>query len=385
MNMLNRRPIAGPAGPAMSGQPVRLALKALLLASGLAGSVSSPAQTPPVATLVASAPLPESGEPFVSRLGFTQDVRPRLRGPALYLKGDGPPEAQSFEAFMGKVTRDPVDVVVLGASYREYEGECVALNLLRQVNSCTTIVLSDPDDAADPQVVAAVERAEVVYFRGGDQCNFVRWRDSPLLKAVRAVVQRGGGAGGGSAGLAIQGSLAVYDGCNGSARSPGALNNPYQSSVSFSPSLFNWPQLGDMLTDSHFVKRDRMGRMMAFLCRQLTTGQTDSAWGLGVNDGAAVLVDRDGQATVFGDTAYLVQADRPGARCLDVGAPLTYTGFKVWRLEVGERYDFARRPRTGFYRVDVDNGVLSRNPYLAPTGVEAYANARRTPDRDSGL
>jgi cyanophycinase-like exopeptidase len=126
--------------------------------------------------------------------------------------------------------------------------------------------------------------------------------------------------------------------------------------------------------------------MMAFLCRQLSTGQTDSAWGLGVNDGGAVLVDRDGQATVFGDTAYWVHADRPGARCLDIGTPLTYTGFKVWRLEVGERYDFNlnRRPRTGFYLVNVDNGVLSRNPYQAPTGVDAYANARRTPDRESG-
>lgn len=321
----------------------------------------------------------------INRLGFVDDVQPRLRGPALYLKGDGPPEAESFAEFAKRVARDPVDVVVLGASYPDYEGECVRLNTLPQVNSCTTIVIRDPAAADQPEAVKAIQNAELVYFRGGDQCNFVRWKDSRLLAAVKAVVMRGGGTGGGSAGLAIQGSLAVYDGCNGSARSAGALNNPFQTNVSFSPSLFAWPYLDDMLMDSHFVKRDRMGRLMAFLCRQLGDGRIESAWGLGINDGTAVLVDRQGQATVYGDTAYLVEADRPGAGCQPSGEPLTYAGYKVWRLDAGQRYDFAQRPRTGYYRVDVEQGVIQRDPYHAPSSAAALANAGRTPDRMGGL
>lgn len=351
------------------------------------GVVWAVASTSQAQSTVAAPLAPQFSEAglHISRLGFTDNTKPRLRGPALYLKGDGPPDLESFAEFAKRVSADPVDVVVLGASYPDYEGECMRLNTLPQVNSCTTVVIRDPQAAQSPQAVAAVKGAELVYFRGGDQCNFVQWKDSPLLAAVKDVVMRGGGTGGGSAGLAIQGSLAVYDGCNGSARSTGALKNPFQNNVSFSPSLFAWPYLDDMLMDSHFVKRDRMGRLMAFLCRQLGDGRIEAAWGLGINDDTAVLVDRQGQATVFGDTAYLVEADRPGAGCQPSGEPLTYAGYKVWRLDAGQHYDFAHRPRSGFYRVDVEQGVIQRDPYQVPTGSAALANAGRSPDRLGGL
>ncbi|GAA0768915.1 hypothetical protein LRH25_03270 [Ideonella azotifigens] len=322
----------------------------------------------------------------ISRLGFTDDVQPRLQGPAFYLKGDGAPEARSFEAFVDQLSHEPVDVVVMGASYRDWEGECRTLNALPNVNSCTTIVIRDARDAADPDVLAALKQAEVVYFRGGDQCNFVQWRNSPIPAAVQAVVERGGGTGGGSAGLAIQGSLAVYDGCRGSVNSSLALADPYRNSVSFTENLFNWPGLESTLTDSHFVKRDRMGRLLAFLCRQLGSREVDEAWGLGINEGTAVLIDRDGKGTVYGDTAFVVLADRPGYGCRQENDPVTYTGYKVWRLEPGSLYDFSERPQTGFYRLDVDQGVvLSRNPYIAPALSEAHATAGRTPDRFGGL
>lgn len=310
----------------------------------------------------------------ISRLGFTDDVAPALQGPAFYLKGDGAPEAHSFGEFVGQVASEPVDVVVLGASYRDWEGECTLINGLPQVNSCTTIVIRDPQDANDPEVLDTLNQAEVVYFRGGDQCNFMRWRDSPIFSAVRSLVQRGGGTGGGSAGLAIQGGLAVYDGCTGSVNSSLALADPFRSSVSFTDRVFDWSALDATLTDSHFVKRDRMGRLMAFLCRQLGSGEREQAWGLGINEGTVVLIDRQGQGTVYGDTAFMVLADRPDHGCRQEADPVTYTGYKVWRLEGGQSFDFARRPQTGYYRVDVAQGVLSRDPYRPPTAETVTAH-----------
>ncbi|MFZ2989649.1 hypothetical protein, partial [Ideonella sp.] len=215
----------------------------------------------------------------INRLGFTDDVQAPLQGPAFYLKGDGAPEAQSFGDFVSEISGVAIDVVVLGASYRDWEGECRLINGLERVNSCTTIVIRDPQDVDDPEVLAAVKQAEVVYFRGGDQCNFMQWKSSAIMAEVKALVQRGGGTGGGSAGLAIQGALAVYDGCRGSVNSTLALADPYRPSVSLTERLFDWSALDATLTDSHFVKRDRMGRLMAFLCRRLGDGVTEQAWG----------------------------------------------------------------------------------------------------------
>jgi cyanophycinase-like exopeptidase len=330
------------------------------------------------APALAQAQVPESTL-SLSRLGSPDDASPVLHGPALYLKGDGAPEASSFTEFVSQVAHTAVDVVVLGASYPGWEGECKLINSLPQVNSCTTIVIRDPEDASNPDVLSALAQAEVVYFRGGDQCNFMRWRNSPIFPAVRELVQRGGGTGGGSAGLAIQGGLAVYDGCSGSVNSPLALADPYRTSVSFTRQVFNWAPLDATLTDSHFVKRDRMGRLMAFLCRQLGDGQHDQAWGLGVNEGTTVVIDRLGQGTVFGDSAYVVLADQPEHGCTHESDPVNYTGYKVWRLEGGQAFDFMHRPRNGYYQVDVAQGQLSRDPYQPPASTDTLTAHNSAP------
>jgi cyanophycinase-like exopeptidase len=123
-----------------------------------------------------------------------------------------------------------------------------------------------------------------------------------------------------------------------------------------------------------------MGRMMAFLCRQLGSGRTQNAWGLGINEGAAIVIDRDGIGTVYGETAYIVQADRPNTACRSEDQPVNYAGYKIWRLDPGSRYDFAQRPQSGFYRVDVEQGQLSGNPYVRPEVEGALAKAQPRSD-----
>jgi cyanophycinase-like exopeptidase len=334
-----------------------------------------------------AAAAPAGGSSVVmNRLGHADDVQPVLHGPSFYLKGDGAPAPDSFALFASQVADTPVDVVVLGASYVDHEGECKLLVTLEQVHSCTTIVIRDLDGTDDPAVLAALRQAEIIYFRGGNQCNLVGWRDTPIHDAVVSLVARGGGTGGGSAGLAIQGALAVYDGCQGSARSKLALASPYGASISFTPSLFDWAPLGATLTDSHFVKRDRMGRLMAFLCRQLAGGKRDQVWGLGIDEGSTMVIDRGGLGTVFGDVAYMVHADQASSACESDHDPVTYLGFKVWRLPVGSTYDFTDRPEAGYYRIDVVEGVLSANPYAGPAvAAEASATAGQTLAGSPGL
>jgi cyanophycinase len=255
-----------------------------------------------------------------------------------------------------------IDVVVLRASgadgYNDY------LLAMPGVDSVTSFVITDLFSAQTPEVVNAVRDAEYVFFAGGDQCNYVKYfLNGPIEEMVRRVYARGGAIGGTSAGMAIQGK-AVYDACtDASAQSVLALADPYNGEISFTTDLFDWRDLGNVVTDTHFAQRDRMGRLFAFIARQLRESDQDAFLGIAANERTAVLVDENGMAHVFGNgPAYFVLGDHFPERALP-GQPLTYCGFKIWRAPSGLSFDLRHRPAHGYYSVDVRDGVILQNPY----------------------
>lgn len=301
------------------------------------------------------------------RLGSAADAAPALLGPSFFLQGNGAPLAGAFQAHVDQVAAAPLDVVVLAASFPSSGSqtpECDRLIVLRNVSSCETITITAARYAGDAGAAAAVDSAEIVYFAGGNQCNYIGWQGSAVHSAVKGVVARGGGVGGGSAGLAIQGDYA-YDGCAGSATSAEALANPYDRGISFSYDYFDWPSLGAVITDSHFVARDRMGRLMAFVCRQLAEGRAPAVYGLGVEEDSAVLIDRAGRGVVYGDVAYVVLGDHAPERCVS-RKPVTFSNFKIWRLDAGASFDFAARPQAGFYTRSVADGLITGGSPYSP-------------------
>jgi cyanophycinase-like exopeptidase len=308
-------------------------------------------------------PLDGSYGVEVVRQGATTDATPVLKGPSLLLQGDGTPLEAALRAHVRQVADRPLDVVVLAASFPERGGatpECDRLTDRSRLHSCTTIIIPDPRGADVQAVADTVRRAEVVYFAGGNQCNYVEWRGTAVHAAVKTVVERGGGVGGGSAGLAVQGDI-VYDGCAGSVRSDEALSNPYHRRISFSDSVFAWPALDRVITDSHFAERDRMGRLLAFVARQ-TAGRADAFYGLGVNEATAVVIGPEQTGRVYGNRAYLVHAGH-APETVQPGTPLTYDRVSIVRLSPGATYDFAERPLDSAYVRSVESGELSANPY----------------------
>ena len=254
-----------------------------------------------------------------------------------------------------------VDVVVLRSTGADgYNPYIFAMN---GVDSVETLVITRPADANAPDVEATVRNAEVVFFAGGDQCDYVtNFKGTRVETAVESVYARGGGVGGTSAGLAILGDY-TYDGCGGSATSADALGNPFHRRVTFTYDFFHFANLERTITDSHFVARDRMGRLMAFLARQIQDGRTPSALGVAVNEVTSVQVDRNGLATVYGDgPAYFVLADHAPEVCLP-RTPLTYPNYKIWKVLPGGTFDLHNRPTLGYYLRSVSNGVISADPY----------------------
>lgn len=254
-----------------------------------------------------------------------------------------------------------VDVVVLRSSGSNgYNDPVYAMN---GVDSVETLVITSARDANTAAVETTVRNAEVVFFAGGNQCDYVRFfRGTRVETAVESVYARGGGVGGTSAGLAIQ-SPFVYDGCSGSATSSQALANPYDRSITFTYGFFDWTHMGLTLADTHFVVRDRMGRLMAFLARQIKDGRTDSALGVAVNEETSVVVDANGLATVLGaGPAYFVLADHAPEVC-QAKKPLTYSNYKIWKVTTGQSFDLTNRPVTGYYLRSVEAGAITEDPY----------------------
>lgn len=254
-----------------------------------------------------------------------------------------------------------IDVVILRATgsngYNDY------IYAMNGVDSVETLVITKASDANTTAVETTVKNAEVVFFAGGDQCDYVTlFKGTKVETAVEFVYAKGGGVGGTSAGTAIQGDF-TYDACMGSVTSSQALANPYHRYVTFTYDFFHWANLQNTITDDHFVVRDRMGRTLAFLARQIKDGKATSALAIAADEVTSVEVDRFGLATVVGTgNAYFILADHPPVTCV-AGTPLTYTNYKIWKVAPGGTFNLANRPTTGYYLRSVNNGVIDQNPY----------------------
>jgi cyanophycinase len=299
--------------------------------------------------------------------GGAADVRPQLHGPAYDLAGGGPDVAGALQWMIDRVRgcdgcAAKLDVVVLRASGADGYNDFIYK--MRGVDSVETLVIKSREDADTREVGETVERAEVVFFAGGDQCNYVKFfKGTRVGRAVERVHARGGGVGGTSAGLAVLGDVA-YDACSGgSAQSAKALRNPYHADISFTHDFFDFPPLRGTITDTHFVERDRMGRLLAFIARQLRDGRYKSILGVAVERETSVVVDKRGLALVMGKgPAYFVLGDHPPEVC-EPGRPLTYSGYKVWKVASGATFDLKNRPKAGHYTVSVRGGKILSDPY----------------------
>lgn len=312
--------------------------------------------------------LPSPAEAKVPRYltGNPADVTPPLFGPAHDLGGGGTDVDEALQWLIDQVRGckscpATLDVVVLRAAgadgYNPYIQE------MNGVDSVETLVVARRSDAETAEVESAIRNAEVVFFAGGDQCNYVEnFKGTAVEHAVESVYARGGGVGGTSAGLAVQAEF-VFDACNGTILSREALEDPYDRRLSFTYDLFDWAHLDRVVTESHFTARDRMGRTMAFLARQIQDGRAQSVLAVALDERTSLAVDRNGIAKVIGDgSAYFVLADHPPEVC-QPRTPLTYSNYKIWRVDAGGRFDLRNRPTRGYYVRSVESGVLTQDPY----------------------
>ena len=250
------------------------------------------------------------------------------------------------------------DVVVLRASgadgYNAYLYEEIG-----GVDSVETLLVNSRSLALSPYVAWTLDHAEAIFLAGGDQSVYVEaWDDSPIADALAAAYARGAVIGGTSAGTAFLAGY-VYAATAGSVTSPEALANPYTSRVTLVRDVVALAPLANVITDTHFATRDRMGRLFAFAARTIADGWTTRPLALGVDEKTALVVEETGVATVLGTgSVYAVAPLTAPTRCTP-GQSLAWSDVPLYKLGAGDKIALpsgvtAVTPRT----VSVIDGAL---------------------------
>ncbi len=285
--------------------------------------------------------------------GNPRDVRANPEGGTM-LVGGGEDSNEAFAWFLQRAHGG--DVLVLRASgadgYNDWMYD------LARVDSVETLVVDTERGASDPFVVSRIAGAEAVFLAGGDQWDYLhRWKATPLRAALQQAIDRGAVLGGTSAGMAVLGEHS-FSAARDTITSPEALRDPCDPRVLFERDFVRVPHLANVLTDTHFAARDRMGRLLAFTARLATTTGT-APRALAVDEETALLIERDGSARVVGHGAVRALTLSSPPRALRCGAPLTLRNVSVERLDAGRSFDLTRWRGDGVRtRLDVVNGTV---------------------------
>jgi cyanophycinase len=219
------------------------------------------------------------------------------------------------------------------------------VNGLCKANSVATLIIPNRAAAEEAAVAEIVRKAEVIFIAGGDQANYLRgWKGTPVESAINEDIAAGKPIGGTSAGLAVLGEF-VYGALGDKPddkdlASTDVLQNPYFDRVTLERDFLRVPHLKNLITDSHFVKRDRMGRTLGFLARIMKDGWSQSPREVAIDERSAVLVDAEGKATVVGTGkgAYFLRPTQ-GPEICERGVPLTFRNVSVYQVKTGGHFD----------------------------------------------
>jgi len=296
------------------------------------------------------------------RIGNKEDVQTRPAG-GTAMMGGGDDLDEAFRWLCAKGNGG--DFLVLRArgddDYNSY------INGLCKLNSVATLILPDRASAEDPAVAEIIKKAEVIFISGGDQSHYINdWKGTPVQDAINAHLNAGKPIGGTSAGLAVEGEF-VYGALgdkpdDNDLASTDVLPNPYFERVTLVRGFLKIPHLENLLTDSHFAKRDRMGRTLGFLARIMQEGWSKSPREVAVDEKSAVLVEPDGKGTVVGNGkgAYFLRPTRKPDVCKK-DQPLTFRKVSVYRAAAGAHFDMVRWKGSGgtAYFLSVEDGKIA--------------------------
>jgi cyanophycinase len=305
------------------------------------------------------------------RQGNPQDAQTRAEA-GVAMMGGGSDLDEAFRWLCARANGGDFLVVRAhgGADYNPYvAGLC-------QMNSVATLIIPSRRAAQSPRVAEIIGQAEVIFIAGGDQSRYVNfWKGTPVEDAINAHLSAGKPIGGTSAGLAVLGQF-VY-GCledkpnDADLTSREVLSDPYIKRVTVVRDFLRVPGLDNILTDSHFATRDRMGRSLGFLARIVQDGWSKTPREIAIDQKSALLVEAGGRAKVMGTGlgVYFLQVTDAPETCKP-GQPLTLRNVAAYRAPTGATFDVRAWSGDGgeAYSISVESGKI----HTSRTGNAVY-------------
>lgn len=310
-------------------------------------------------TLLAPAILAQAPASYrYFRVGNADDVTTKIQ-PGFALIGGG---KDLDAAFLWMCQRSGGgDFLILRATGTDAYNPYV--HKLCHVNSVATLVIPDRRAANDPIVAKTIRNAEAIFISGGDQANYINfWQGTPVQELLNVAIEKGIPIGGTSAGLAVQGEY-IYSAQNDPPDGPDldsktALGDPFHPRVVIAHAFLANSLLKDTITDTHFVTRNRMGRLLAFMAR-IADSNASSVKGIGIDEQTAVLLETNGHATIVGHGAAYFLSASPGSSAIKRGNPLSIQNISVQKVRPGGSFDLPSWKGTAEnYQLSVDSGVV---------------------------
>ncbi|HEY1984186.1 MAG TPA: cyanophycinase [Terracidiphilus sp.] len=241
---------------------------------------------------------------------------------------------------------------------------------LCRLNSVATLVIPRRAAAADPFVAQTIRHASALFISGGDQANYINfWMNTPVQSALNEAIRRGVPIGGTSAGLAVLGEYA-YSAQGDKPDAPNldsktAIEHPWSPRITLVRGFLDIPILKGIVTDSHFAKRDRMGRLLVFLARlkepdgKAIPPPELKIRGIGVDEGAALLLEPDGIAKVIGHGGAWFIDQAGDAGFTEADKPIEMRGFTVRKVVPTHTFNLNTWAGDALsYKLSVEDGVI---------------------------
>ncbi|WP_197479931.1 cyanophycinase [Paenibacillus swuensis] len=293
-------------------------------------------------------------------VGSTANVTTTTSG-GMVIMGGGTDVDEAFEWMINKSGGG--DFVILRTSgtnaYNSY------VNGLGTVNSVETLIVKNKTGANDNFIYDKIRNAEALFIAGGDQNTYVNYfKDTKVETAIAELKTRGVPIGGTSAGAMVMGEH-IYDARNGSVYSDEALDNPFINYMTFTRDFNALWNLSDVIVDTHFYERDRMGRLVGFVARNIKDGwaPANGAKGIGVDEATAYVVEPNGSGYVLGAGYVYFLKTTQAATTISSGQPLKINNVSVYRVGDSSSQSFNLSSWSGSggtsYTLNAANGSLT--------------------------
>jgi cyanophycinase len=186
------------------------------------------------------------------------------------------------------------------------------------------------EQARDEACAAVLDKADVVFFTGGDQLRITsQIGDSLVFQRMRDLYEAGCTIVGTSAGAAAMTETMLIGGAND--------ESPRLSNLVMAPGLGFLPYC---IVDSHFAQRGRMGRLLTAVT------QNPRNLGLGIDEDTAVVVQNEAFMVLGSGAVYILDGQGIPYSSLSEKEPESVLSVFNLRLDVlsaGKHYDLAKR------------------------------------------